>query len=444
MAINGLDISQEEQDIVKSKSQPMNLQIAQERLYSFLVGIVQKWRPDDTLQEFKSLFIDFNDSPNLAKSTGLYRISFMKKEKDFSYTIKRCFYILVNNWEAQRRYKYIHELIKLFDDYQYQTQPNSSDEIIHKIWLKNFINSQEYQDIKLLAEKYKKQVSDLPTKSNWSNRYTSYLLSAQAFDDKKPREQQEVARKLSRQMKDKFKFELAMYIARSQSSASSKSRYKNPSLLGDNIIRIIKIILVKKGRFSYENLANIFIKQTENQKLKDFKQSLQNYLFFTIASQGCTNTVMQQLSETLSSWKKEADEKIVTPNLFLRICTRLIDCLIIENGTEPSALFNLLLSQGHPLTLIILLLKIILICENARSHLEIKIAHLIRYYENFPEEECQKFINFLEFFNITFAIYAENVEYTLIKINDSVSDVETLNSENIDDYRVFSQSRMDD
>lgn len=136
MAINGLDISQEEQDIVKSKSQPMTLQIAQERLYSFLVGIVQKWQPDDTLQEFKSLFIDFKDSPNLAKSTGLYRISFMKKEKDFSYTIKRCFYILVNNWEAQRRYKYIHELIKLFDDYQDKTQTNSRDEIIHKIWLK--------------------------------------------------------------------------------------------------------------------------------------------------------------------------------------------------------------------------------------------------------------------------------------------------------------------
>ncbi|BAY94237.1 MULTISPECIES: hypothetical protein [unclassified Tolypothrix] len=444
MAINGLDISQEEQDIVKSKSQPMTLQIAQERLYSFLVGIVQKWQPDDTLQEFKSLFIDFKDSPNLAKSTGLYRISFMKKEKDFSYTIKRCFYILVNNWEAQRRYKYIHELIKLFDDYQDKTQTNSRDEIIHKIWLKNFINSQDYKDIKLLAEKYKKQVNNSATKSNWANRYTSYLLSAQAFDDKKPREQQEVARKLSRQMKDKFKFELAMYIARSQSSASSKFRYKNPSLLGDNIIRIIKIILVKKGRFSYENIANIFIKQTENQKLKDFKQSLQNYLFFTIASQGCTDTVMQQLSETLSSWKKEADEKIVTPNLFLRICNRLIDCLTIENGTEPSALFSLLISQRHPLTLIILLLKIILICENARSHLEIKIAHLIRYYENLPEEECQKFINFLEFFNITFAIYAENVEYTLIKINEHVTEVETLNSENIDDYRVFSQSKMDD
>ncbi|BAY33681.1 hypothetical protein NIES2107_55810 [Nostoc carneum NIES-2107] len=444
MAINGLDISQEEQDIVKRKSQPINLQIAQERLYSFLVGIVQKWRPDDTLQEFKSLFIDFKESPNLAKSTGLNRISFMKKEKDFNYTIKRCFYILVNNWEAQRRYKYIHELVKLFDEYQDKTQTNSSDEIIHKVWLKNFINSQEYKDIKLLAEKYKKQVNNSATKSNWANRYTSYLLSAQAFDDKKPKEQQEVARKLSRQMKDKFKFELAMYIARSQSSASSKSRYKNPSLLGDNVIRIIKIILVKKGIFSYENLANIFIKQTENQKLKDFKQSLQSYLFFTISPQGCTTTLMQQLSENLSSWKIEADEKIITPNLFLRICTRLIDCLIIDNGKEPSALFNLLLSQGHPLTLIILLLKIILICENARSHLEIKIAHLIRYYENLPEEECQKFINFLEFFNITFAIYAENVEYTLIKINDSVSDVETLNSENIDDYRVFSQSRMDD
>ncbi|MBD2164077.1 hypothetical protein H6G04_06620 [Calothrix membranacea FACHB-236] len=444
MAINGLDISQEEQNTVKQKSQPMNLQIAQERLYSFLIAIVQKWQGDDVLQEFKSLFIDFKDSANLAKSTGLYRISFMKKEKDFNYTIKRCFYILVNNWEAQRRYQYIHDLIKLFDDYKDKNLTNEPEDIIHKIWLKNFINSQDYKNIKLLTEKYKKQVNNSATKTNWANRYTSYLLSAQAFDEKRPKEQQEVARKLSRQMKDKFKFELAMYIARSQSSASSRSRYQNPSLLGDNVLRIIKIILVKKGRFSYENVANIFIKQTENQKLKDFKKSLQSYLFFTVESQGCIVTLMEQLSETLSEWKIEADEKIVTPNLFLRVCTRLIDCLIIENGKEPSALFNLLLSQGHPLTLVILLLKIILICENARSHLEIKIANLIRYYENFPEEDCEKLINFMEFFNITFAIYAENVEYNLIKINENSPDVQKFNQENIDEYRVFSQSRIDE
>ncbi|MDZ7957211.1 MAG: hypothetical protein RMY34_04800 [Aulosira sp. DedQUE10] len=440
MTTNSLHISQGEQVIVKHKPQPMNLQIAQERLYSFLVAIVQKWQPDEVIHEYKSLFIDFSDSANLAQATGLYRISFMKKEEDFYYTIKRCFYILVNNWEAQRQYKYIQELIKLFDNYKRLSETNNSEDIIHKTWLKNFVNSQEYKNIKLLVSKYKKEAYKQADKSSWANRYTSYLLVAQSFDDNKPKEQQEVARKLSKQMKDKFKFELAMYIARSQSTASSISRYQNPSTLGDNVLRIIKMIVVKKGSFSYENVAHIFIKQTETQKLKDFKKSIQKYLFFTVENQELVSTLMQQLSEKLFSWKEESDEKSINNKLLLRICTRLIDCLTIENSKEPAQLFILLLSQGHPLTLVIILLKIILICENARSHLEIRIANLISYYENLPEEDCKWFINFLEFFNITFAIYAENVEYNLINIKENT---QTCNPDNLDDYRVFSQSKSD-
>lgn len=440
MTSNSFDGSQEQQDFVKYKSQQSNNQIAQERLYSYLIEIVQKCPPDEVLNEFKRLFIDFLDSVNLGKSTGIYGISFLSSEKEFYHTIKRCFYIIVNNWEAQRKYKYIQKLIKLFESSKNSAYSNHPQTKVFQGWLKNFVESKDYKDLKNLAYKYKKQSQKYEGNSNWSNRYTSYLLVAQSFDAKRPREQQEVARKLSRQMKDKFKFELAMYVARSQSANSSNKRYKNPTILGDNVLRLIKTIVVKKGVFSYENLANIFIKQTANQTLEEFKESIKKYLFFTVDNQELINNVRKYLSEKLDNWKSDANEEIINNNLILRTCNRIIDCLTIETAKEPSPLFILLLSGGNPLTLVIVLLKIILISRNSRSHLEIRIAHLISYYENYPEEECKWFINFLEFFNITFAIYAENVEYNLINMEKTQS---SRNSQTLDDYRVFSQMRLD-
>lgn len=440
MTTNSLQTSQGHQDIVKLNSKHITLQIAQERLYSFLVEIVQKWPPEEVLREFKHLFIECLDSVNLGKATGIYGLDFLTSEEDFYYTVKRCLYIIVNNWEAQRKYKNIQELLKLFDNYKPAIDITHPHTIIIQGWLKNFIGSKDYKQLKSLASKYKKQAHRKEVKSNWSNRYTTYLLVAQSFDPKRPIEQQEVARKLSKQMKDKFKFDLAMYIARSQSAASNATRYRNPSILGDNVLRIIKMIVLKKGVFSYDNLANIFIKQTKNQTFKLFKESIQKYLFFTVENQELVNTVTQHLSEKLSSWKAEAHEEIINNNLILRTCNRIIDCLTIETGKEPSSLFILLLAGGNPLTLVVILLKIILICRNSRSHLEIRIAHLINYYETYPEKECNWFINFLEFFNITFAIYAENVEYNLINMKEHK---QSNNSPNLDDYRVFSQLKVD-
>jgi hypothetical protein len=66
------------------------------------------------------------------------------------------------------------------------------------------------------------------------------------------------------------------------------------------------------------------------------------------------------------------------------------------------------MSQGHPLTVVVLLLKIVLICKPARTHLEACIADLIRYHEKSPET-CSWMINFIEIFNIIFAIYADNM-----------------------------------
>ena len=92
----------------------------------------------------------------------------------------------------------------------------------------------------------------------------------------------------------------------------------------------------------------------------------------------------------------------------------------------------------------IVLLKLILICRNARTHLEAQIAELIRYYKNFPEDECWWVVNFLEIFNVTFAIYAENVQYNLIKMDQTQEPLQIPKAlQDLDAYRVFSQLKRE-
>lgn len=430
---NGLQRSQRHQDLVKSNFQQVNVQIAQEKIYNFLVGIVKSWEPEEVLQEFNRLFIDCLNSKNLDGVPGIYAIFFDDKEQDFHNTIKRCCYILVNNWESKRKNQYVQELVDLFTKYQLEKGASSNPKLnICQRWLDNFINSRDYEELKIFASRHEEQV-----KGNWTRRYSSYLLLTQSLNKNNPKEQQEAAIKLSKQMKDKFKFDLAMYIARSQSASASPTNYKNPSILGDNVLRLIKTIIAKKGVYSYENIARLFVVQTQNQTLQQFKESIQKYLFFSVEPQASVGSLRQQLAEKLSSWKVERNEETITKDLFLRICNRVIDCLTTENSKQPAPLFILLLSQGHSLTLVILLLKTILISRNSRTHLEIRIACLISYYEKYPADECLWLIHFIEIFNIAFAIYAENVEYSLLKMKKD----EEINHQqpSLDAYRVFSQ-----
>ncbi|GBE95083.1 hypothetical protein [Nostoc cycadae] len=435
MTTHSLFTDLEDPNFIKPHLQPLNIQLGQEKVYGFFMEIVNQKPPEEVLREFKRLFFDFLESGSLNTVPIIRKLLLANHEQEFRNTIKRCCYIIVNNWASKREYEYIQELINLLVNYDICYKKGSYTSLhIYKSWLENFVKSDDYQELKLFANRH-----DHKSKVHWANRYAAYLLVAQSLDANNPKEQQEAAQQLSQQMKDNFKFELAMYIARSQSAASSNSRYVNPSILGDNVLRLIKMIIVKKGAFSYENLAHIFIKQTQGQTFKEFKESIRKYLFFSVKNIGLVKTINRQLTENLSNWKTECDEEILDKNLFLRSCNRLIDCLTTENGREPSQLFTLLLSQGHPLTLVIILLKIILICQNSRSHLEIRIAHLIRYYEKLPQNECKWVINFLEIFNITFAIYAENIEYNLIKVPKNRQNSQ--GKSKIETYHVFSQLR---
>lgn len=398
---------QEPELIVKSNHKKRSIQQAQESIYHFLEDLIQKSPPEAVLQEFNRLFIQHINSASLDSLKAIYEIGYANAEKEFRQTINRSCYLLINNWRINRNNKkYINRLIEMFANPISREQSVSPTINRLRSWIKNFVNSNDYQELKLFAStKYQE-------KYYWSNRYTSYLLVPQSAELKKIVEQQETAQDQAKHLKEQFKFDPATYIAPSQ-SATVEKQSKNPIRLGNEVIGLIKTIVAKREPSSYANIANIFIKQTKGQKYKEFKVSLHNYLTFSLDNQECIDILNLIFTVKLAPLYKKYQEQALNDGLVLRTCNRVIDYLTTENHREPSPVFVLLMSQGYPMTLVIVLLKIILICSSARTHLEFRLGDLTRYYEDSSEEECNGMINFLDILNIIFAIYADNVSVQL-------------------------------
>jgi hypothetical protein len=419
---------------------------AQQTIFNFLLEIVKKWPAEDVLNEFKCLFLQHSETVSSDIVPALYSIVFSNNQAEFHNTLKRSCYILINNWEVARTHQSVQDLILLFDD-PIIHKPSLSPTLKRlRAWLLSFVNSQDFQDLKLfVASRF--AVTDNSENLPWTSRYTSFLLVPQYVDMDNPLEQREAARAMSRRLKDKFKFDLAMYTAHAQSAKVLNPKRSNPTTLGDSALRLIKMIVAKRGPFSHRNLARIFENQTQQISYRTYKKSLLSYLLFSVDEPASVQPLKVKLSEKLERLYRKHDTREIDPSMRLRTCNRIMDYLTTEDKTSPSELFTMLLSYGNPLTMAIILLKLVLISPNSHPYLEARLADLIRYYEQFPKADCQWIINFLEIYSVTFAIYSGDVEYNLVRIqanaNGTISTHKTsgfAEGTTLDDYRVFSQS----
>ncbi|MBE9115621.1 hypothetical protein IQ249_06895 [Lusitaniella coriacea LEGE 07157] len=436
----------------------IDIEQAQKIIYQFLLEQVNQNNPETTLQEFNNLFFEYSTHPgNIDAMQELSHLLMANRPQDFFATLKRCCYILINNWETKRQYEYITLLISGFSGVSRQRK--TASHLVNRLrsWLKRFQESQDYQDLLLFIEKHEKpdpkNTSTQKTETHWSQRYTSYLLTAQYASTQNPKEQREAAKILAQRLKQQFKVDLALYATRSQLNLYKNKNLDNPTALGDGVLRLIKMIVLKKGCLSYTHLAHLFLGQTQNLSYQDFKIALQRYLLCSnnLSNVSPLEQIPEKLAKFLETLYRDRDEEKIDDALLLRTCNRVFDFLTTENGQAPSELFLYAAIQGNSLTLVMLLLKLLLICPQSRLHLEQRIAELIRYYMNFPEEECQWVVNFFEIFKIVFAIYGDrDVKYSLIEIskkphrllsnpNESAEGQHANSQSDLDDYYIFSQ-----
>ena len=412
------------------------LQQAQERLYCLWMDLVKTSPAEKVLEEFENIFFHLLAPENELTIAAIYELIISNDEGEFRNTLKRCCYILINNWTTRRHPEAIQSLIELFGDPALEEETLSMSLNRLRDWLKNFRNSKDYEELKLFLARYEER-----QQRHWSERYASYLLVPQYVNMSNSPEQREAARIQAQQLRERFKFELAMYTARLRSAYERQGETdKNPTTLGDKVLKLIKIIMVKHGQFSYQNIAHIFLEQTKDVVYADFKISLQKYLIYSLDNRGIVVLINTLISQNLKNLYRGHDDKPLTDALLLRTCKRVIDFFTTENHKNPSQLFLLLVSQGHALTLVIILLKITLLCKQVRTHLETCLAELIEYYVDYPEEECKWVVNFLEILKITFVIYDENMRYNLIAVKNETGKASA--TIDLDSYRIFSQQRV--
>jgi len=423
-------------DKVNSSANNLSLSQAQELICQFFLGELKQYSPESVLHKFNHLFIEPAEAVNSTLYQALNFILASGSEETFIHTLKRSIYILVNNWSSARQQKYVHQLVQLLST-SLNTQKISTVTLKRLIlWRSNFVNSQDYQELKLFAAKYENRHQE-----HWSHRYSSYLLVSQSVDARKPLEQQEAARTYSKQLKERFKFDLAMYTARSSSVASPQSSSANPTSLGNEVLRLIQNILKKRGSFSYASLARIFLNQTQQIRYKYFKQNLLKYLLFSIDNQDLVKTLKTQLASQLNTLYQTYDDQPWNNHLMLRTCNRLIEYFTTVNRESPSLLFISLISQDNAFSLAIFLLKIVLICPSSITHLECCIAQLIKHYKSQPETECQWLINFLEVIQVTLTVYVEDVRYNLVNMSEYKREITAKDEGNV--YRIFSQIKRE-
>lgn len=415
---------------------------AQQAIYDYLLDIVKHWPPQDVLEEFKHLFINHVNTASSVILPALYEIVFSNNEQEFCNTLKRSCYILINNWDISRNHESIRQLIQLFSDPILQRNTPSPTLRRLRTWLRNFVESRDFEELRLFAARY-----DATEVEHWSQRYASYLLVPQYVNLKNSAEQREAARTLSRKLKEKFKLDLAFYTALSKPDSLANQTIKNPTFLGDESLKLIKRVIARRGPFNYTNLANIFRNQIKNLSYKAFKKSFKEYLFYALDLRGVAEVLEKQLVPKLNALYPMHEQKIVDDALLLRTSNRLVSYLTTEDRSTPSPLFLGLMSQGNPLMVVLILLKIVLVCPHVRTHLEARIADLIRYYETYSEEECKWVVTFFDVFNITMTIHAENTDYTLVSMPGTRHSPDMLSANSskalsADEYRVFSQQRL--
>ena len=410
---------------------------SQECIYSFFLKIIKTYSSEQILNQFECLFIKYEETDDPEPYNALGEIIFYKKQNEFKNTLVRCCYILNNNWAITGNIKACHQLADLF-----LCESIHAPTRIYKLkklreWLNTFTYSEEYANLRALLSRTKTHQDQ----QNWSERFSSYLLVSECIDPSKPLEQRQYMQVLAKRMKKQFKFSLAMYTAKISSQVNANSQQLNPTNLGDNALLLIKRVLNKQGEESFKSIANKLNRQIQTVTFGEFKPIFFNYLGLSLDDFDVPTNKSLKVIQKFQNFQEHQNKHIMTLSLLYVTCNRTLKYLLIDEHHHPSDILQSSLESNNLLNPIIMLLKTVLLCSKSRLYLEIYVADLVKFYSKYSEEECRSFINFLDILNVTLAIFDEDTDYSLVKVKKDMDNEEDLVDEDLNNYRIFSQTR---
>jgi hypothetical protein len=385
---------------------------AETRFYSHLLQQAKSLHPREAIAVFQGLLAGNRSSEFPELTSALHAIlQYGFIAQDFRFILNRSCYIYINTWfqTASHRF-YIPEFIDIFEALPSSTVNTPLGKHLATL-LSEFLSSPQYTALRCLSIAIKADWEIHQTEPNDEllegiiKRYP-YIYRHKLLTKDSSIDQRRIIRTMQREAQQKFDVELSCYSSylKFNNVIPLKAPAKNPTLLQAPHLNYAIHQFTGKvdGKNTHRDLAHQFLTYSQwTRSYRELKSDLYEYLAPAIHSRFGKHHFNQRLETCLLETLEYYDHESPSDLLIAETCKKLLNFLTVESPHRPehSNFIDLIGNVGATLT-IALLLKIVLLCRQAKPWLERRLSILFHHYSSRPQSDVAWLVEALENANV--------------------------------------------
>ena len=389
----------------------------EQRLYDHLLQLSQIESPEQLIERFRWLFVEGVGYPDFQIQAAMDRlVTAETADTEFKFILNRCCHILINRWQIYRRlHGDIDELVNLFQRTPSNLTYSRSTRRLREL-VRCFTQSEQYAILRRYAQVLQQDLESrgFQTKplGTYIRRYP-YLFEHCLLMEDSGNEQRQIVQQMKIRMQREFERDLSQYITYRVIRAASTQGHltasaKNPTLLSDRdlVLAVRRFAGKVDGRNTERDLARQFlIYSSHTRTYGDFKADLYRYLAGAVDPGYGRHQFYKSLTHYLREIMSAHDRQPLNEFLAMRTYSKLFNFLVVDSPQQAnhSVFLDLIMNVGTTVT-ISLLLRLVLLCQKVKPHLEKRFSVLFSHYEGHTKENgIGWLIDALEQLNVAFA-----------------------------------------
>ncbi|MDS3862418.1 hypothetical protein RIF25_16600 [Thermosynechococcaceae cyanobacterium BACA0444] len=403
----------------------------QQVIYDHLLGCVQTETPQQVIERFRTLFLMGYNYPDREIQLVLDQIvASPQGQQTFKLFFNRCCHILINRWQSRPFLQAaVQDFLAMLSTPIMVPAPGlSRADAVRRLrqLVKSYIQSEYFQKLRRLIEFYCEDTLDVREVRRHTERPLvtlirryPYLYDHCLLSQGNTPEEKEYIRKSQQETQGLFERDISKYLTTEfrRSQGSLVQLQPNPTLLTEQELKTALRHYVGKpngkNTFRQQALALQSRVITSNAP-QNFQQDFHQYLTDIPGLDQRNSRFGQRLQQYLTTLPSLQQAPAMNEFLLVRTCCQALNYLVVEHPDRPNhAVFMDLLNTIGTTATVGLLLKIILICKKARTHLEQRLAILFNHYQSFQRQQVDWLINCLEHTNLALTLHFGTRDFSL-------------------------------
>ncbi|MCS6812475.1 MAG: hypothetical protein NZ772_02735 [Cyanobacteria bacterium] len=393
--------------------------------------------PEEMLERFQNLFTDSVNYPDPHIRTALHQLAVSEFADDrFRLVFNRCCYILINNWRQPNLQWAVQELLAILADFSSESYGTSAHRL-HKL-LCQFTQSEEYGRLQQLAQgssRGERVGMRFSVPATEPNLLTIHYIQS-GFDETSESEASQPLRTLvhrypflydhclanrcrtieerdvvhrqkldtQRTLASNLRDFYHVYIVNSHRQGSAH----NPTSLDDEELRRSLLHFTGKVHhgLTYRQAACDFLKRCETAPdFREFKADFYDYLKVAVEPYG-NGRFHEKLRDCIH--RSCAQHNTHSFSRFLPdVCQDVLKFLVFDKNNLQGSIvtFTDVFNNSGATSLVGLLLKIALLCKQAKEFLERQIAYLFNHHKTSPRKDVKWLEQSLDHLNVAFCTH---------------------------------------